>query len=444
MHEGLEGHLKSVLKGKRLLVFQEMLEDLGYPDKTLVGEICKGFRLSGWQSKSNVFPASLKRPAQSLESACKVAKGLNHNICKQVSATSDEALAEEVWSLTKEELDRGWVWLDEDCKVEDHLLAKRFGLKQGEKTRLIDDCSIGGVNSTCGSCEKLKIHAIDEMAACIAWCLTNLGDNSMEAVLGKTYDLKNAYKQYGIDAHDRSLLRIAVWDPHSSRVRFLGLNALPFGAIGSVGSFLRIAMATWYIGVVGLRLCWTSFFDDFTLLSKKVCAESASIAAEGLFTLLGIDYAKEGKKAVPWSTQVKALGVVIDLSPAGSQGDVLGRFVTVGHTDSRVEELDKTLNVILKAGKLSRKEAERLRGRMQWFESFASGRVAQQALLTLSKMTTAGRVSEVLSEQKLVAIRVLKERVICAPPTKIRTTSLDKWYVFQMGLVRVSLLKKDL
>ena len=201
-------------------------------------------------------------------------------------------------------------------------------------------------------------------------------------------------------------------------------------------------MATWYIGVVGLRLCWTSFFDDFTLLSKKVCAESASIAAEGLFTLLGIDYAKEGKKAVPWSTQVKALGVVIDLSPAGSQGDVLGRFVTVGHTDSRVEELDKTLNVILKAGKLSRKEAERLRGRMQWFESFASGRVAQQALLTLSKMTTAGRVSEVLSEQKLVAIRVLKERVICAPPTKIRTTSLDKWYVFSDGACEGELVKE--
>ena len=433
LHEGLEGHLKDVLQGKRLLVFQEMLEELGYPDKTLVEEIRAGFRLSGWQSKSNVFPASLKRPAQSLESACKVAKGLNHNICKQVSATSDETLAEEVWSLTQEELDRGWAWLDDDCIAENHLLAKRFGLKQGEKTRLIDDCSIGGFNSTCGSSEKLKIHAIDEMAAYIAWCLTNIGENSMEAVLGKTYDLKNAYKQYGIDAHDRSLLRIAVWDPHASRVRFLGLNALPFGAIGSVGSFLRIAMATWYIGVVGLRLCWTSFFNDFTLLSKKVCAESASIAAEGLFTLLGIDYAKEGKKAVPWSTQVKALGVVINLSPEGSQNDALGRFVTVGHTASRVEELDNTLSVILREGKLSRKEAERLRGRMQWFECFASGRIAQQALLTLSRMTSAGRTSELLSMQELVAVRILKERVIHAPPTKIRTTSLDTWYVFSDG-----------
>ena len=86
----------------------------------------------------------MKRPEQSLESACKVAKGLNKNICKQVAAGLDDELAEEVWNLTQEELDKGWAWLDEDCCVEKHLLAKRFGLRQGPKTRLIDDCSVGG------------------------------------------------------------------------------------------------------------------------------------------------------------------------------------------------------------------------------------------------------------------------------------------------------------
>ena len=133
LHENLEGHLKEVLAGKRLLLFKEILEELNYPDKTLVDEICAGFTLSGWQARSNVFPSSLKRPAQSLESACKVAKGLNRNICKQVASSSDEALSAEVWELTQEELDKGWVWIDDNCKVEDHLLAKRFGLRQGEK-----------------------------------------------------------------------------------------------------------------------------------------------------------------------------------------------------------------------------------------------------------------------------------------------------------------------
>lgn len=66
-----------VLRGKRLLVFKETLAELQYPDTGLVDEICAGFKPSGWLSKSNVLPPSLKRPSQSLEAAQKVAKGLN-------------------------------------------------------------------------------------------------------------------------------------------------------------------------------------------------------------------------------------------------------------------------------------------------------------------------------------------------------------------------------
>ena len=297
-HRGLEPHMREVLFGKRLLLFKEMLLALDYPDKTLVDEIGRGFQLSGWLPKSNIFPTALKRPARSMEAVQGMAKGVNKNIIKQVAANQDEELAAEVWNLTAEELERGWAWIDEQCDGEKHVLAKRFGLRQGAKTRLIDDCSVGGFNSTCGSSEKLKIHAIDEMAAYIAWCLTTFGDNAMEGVVGKTYDLKNAYKQYGVCASDRSLLRIAVWNPAIRRVQFLGLNALPFGAVGSVSSFLRISMAIWYIGVRGLRLCWTAFFDDYTLLSKQACSNSASVAAESLFKLLGIDFAKARKQCL--------------------------------------------------------------------------------------------------------------------------------------------------
>jgi len=207
--------------------------------------------------------------------------------------------------------------IDEGCDFENHVLAKRFGLRQGTKTRLIDDCSI------------------DEMAAYIAWCLTYLGESAMDGVVGKTYDLRNAYKQYGVCKADRSLLRIAFWNPDLHKVQFLGLNALPFGAIGSVNSFLRISMAIWYIGLRGLRLCWTAFFDDYTLLSKQTCSSSAAVSAESLFSLLGVDFAKEGKKAVPWGTEVCALGVKINLAAGGSGA----RQVTIGHTETREKEL---------------------------------------------------------------------------------------------------------
>jgi hypothetical protein len=397
LHSSLEPHLQEVLHGKRLLLLKEMLQELGYPDTTLVDEICHGFKLSGWLPKSNVFPSSLKRPARSMDAVRNMAKGLNRNITKQVASSQDEELAAEVWELTKEELDKGWAWLDEGCDFENHVLAKRFGLRQGTKTRLIDDCSVGGFNSTCGSTEKLKIHAIDEMAAYIAWCLTYLGEFAMDGVVGKTYDLRNAYKQYGVCTADRSLLRIAFWNPDLHKVQFLGLNALPFGAIGSVNSFLRISMAIWYIGLRGLRLCWTAFFDDYTLLSKRTCSSSAAVSAESLFSLLGVDFAREGKKAVPWGTEVCALGVKINLA-AGESGD---KQVTIGHTETRVKELCQALEAIEQSGVMSLKDAEKLRGRLQWFETFAGGRVAQQALRHLSRMSSTVRKSERLNLAEL-------------------------------------------
>ena len=57
---------------------------------------------------------------------------------------------------------------------------------------------------------------------------------------------------------------------------------------------------------------------DYTLLSKTACAKSAAVSAESLFGLLGVEYAKEGKKAVEWSTKVSALGVVLNLASKGS------------------------------------------------------------------------------------------------------------------------------
>ena len=429
LHCSLEPHMREVLSGKRLLLFREMLLALDYPDQTLVDAISRGFQLSGWLPKSNVFPTTLKRPSRSMDAVQGMAKGLNKNIVKQVAAAQDEELATEVWELTAEELEKGWAWIDEQCDGKKHVLAKRFGLRQGAKTRLIDDCSVGGFNSTCGSSEKLKIHAIDEMAAYIAWCLTTFVSSAMEGVVGKTYDLKNAYKQYGICAGDRSLLRIAVWNPILKKVQFLGLNALPFGAVGLVSSFLRISMAIWYIGVRGLRLCWTAFFDDYTLLSKHACSNSASVAAESLFKLLGVDFAKEGKKAVPWGTQVCSLGVKLDLATV-VDGETQ---ITIGHTESRVRELSAALESIELSQVMSLKDAEKLRGRLQWFETFAGGRVAQQALRSLSRMASTGRKTEHLTMEEISTIRFLRERVICAPPTRISATSLSTWLVFTDG-----------
>ena len=428
LHANLEPHLRLVLQGKRLLLFKEMLEAYDYPDKTLVDDITNGFPLSGWLPKSHVLPVGLKRPSQSVESALKVAKGINGGICKQVSSNNDPDLDEEVWEQTLDELSNRWTWLDEECEPSKHLIAKR----QGDKVRLIDDCTVGGFNSTCGVSERLRVHAIDEMASYIAWCLTTLSETSLDEVVGKTYDLKSAYKQYGVRKFDRELLRLAVWDPKQQRVRYLGINALPFGAIGSVSSFLRVSMAVWFLGVKGLRLCWTSFFDDYTLLSRRSNSNSASLSAEFLFQLLGITFATEGKKAVEWNTKVKTLGVVLDLAPENGTGTT-NRYVTIGHTETRIVELTALIDSILERGAMSNKDAERLRGRLQWFETFSHGRIAQQTLRVVSGMASVGRKREALGTKEIRALKFLRGRILTADPTKVMSTSLQTWYVFTDG-----------
>ena len=82
---------------------------------------------------------------------------------------------------------------------------------------------------------------------------------------------------------------------------------------------------------------------------------------------------------------------------------------------------------------MSLKDAEKLRGRLQWFETFACGRVAQQALRNLSRMSSTGRKSESLTLAELNTIHFLRKRVICAPPTRISATSLQTWLIFIDG-----------
>ena len=297
LHSKMPEHLQKLLKGKRLLLLKEVLESLGYPDTCLVDEITHGFTLHGWMTESHVFPRETKRPEYTLDMVKSMAKGTNHMIYSQVCNTVNDDLSRETWEKTVEELNNEWVWRDVVSEPNEVILAKRFGLQQKNKIRVIDDCSVGGYNKAYGTREKLRVHAIDQLAAYLSWICSLLGDKVDDEIVGRTYDLRSAYKQFGVSASTREMLRLAVWDAEQNKPCLLGLNALPFGASGSVSAFLRISMALWFIGTVGLRLPWTVFYDDYTTICKKRMSHGTGITAEALFDLFGMWYAKEGSKA---------------------------------------------------------------------------------------------------------------------------------------------------
>ena len=184
----LPPHLQSLhKKKKKLLLWAEILQSLDYPDKSLLKHIAEGFPISGWLPESNVFPKETRRPEYDVETVKKMASGLNEAIFQQTLNQDRDETVVATWRSTLEELEKGWVFLDSDAGCDSFLLARRFGLKQKEKIRVIDDCTIGGFNRTTGSREKLKLHSIDEMAAYVSWTMSNVTGFSTSDWVGKTY-----------------------------------------------------------------------------------------------------------------------------------------------------------------------------------------------------------------------------------------------------------------
>jgi len=147
---------------------------------------------------------------------------------------------------------------------------------------------------------------------------------------------------------------------------------------------------------------WSSFFDDYIVLSTPALARSTELTASSLFTLLGWEYAKEGRKCVPFSVVCEALGVNFDLSQSGKG------LCFVSNTESRVAELVTELEKTVTAGEILQSDAQRLRGRMQFADSQLYWRTGKRCSKALRD--AACRRSTKLKDCDLLALRLFSSR----------------------------------
>ena len=203
-----------------------MLTDLGFPDETLIQDIATGFKLSGWMPDSNLFQKNVKSPTLTLEALQQSTESFNSKVRTQMQLRQDQVLETDTWNETEHELEQGWIWEDDSGQWDRKAVARRFGIRQGQKTRVIDDCTVCGLNLTVGTKEKFTLHSVDQMCSMIDHSLEMAAEPHCP-ILGRTYDLKSAYKQFGLCVEDRDLLRIAVNRPGYAEPVLVGLNALP-------------------------------------------------------------------------------------------------------------------------------------------------------------------------------------------------------------------------
>ena len=420
-------HVRQVVGRKRLVLMGEILEDLGYPDDKLVSDIAAGFRLSGYMTKSNVFRAKSKRPPLSMETLKKLGRSFNTKNFASLDKRQETELEEATWSETQTELEKGWIFLDKEGETDGKFVGKRFGIHQGSKIRVIDDCTCCGLNLTVGLHEKFKLHSVDFLAAMLGCALKFGDDGGRPQLRGRTYDLRSAYKQFAVHPSDRQILRMGVNVPGAKQCAIIGFNSLPFGAVGSVAGFLRVSQALWFIGYFGLGLLWSAFYDDYTLLSRMELENSSSWACEALFDLLGLEFAREGHKCVPFASKFKALGLEIDV------GDFQAGHILIGHTDSRREELHNQLDTFLKANAMTSKEAERMRGRMIFFEGYTFGRVANSAVKAIGRYCHSQVPTPQFDAAMRKSLEFLQQRVLAGKPLKIQRSLHQTWLIFTDG-----------
>ncbi|CAK8994255.1 Uncharacterized protein SCF082_LOCUS3853 [Durusdinium trenchii] len=370
----LPQHAKTILKDKKIALWKEMLEDLQYEDMGVVDELVEGTKLLGEVPLTNVFPQHFKPAEFSVEDAKQESQTLREVVLKKTRSSGDRDLDAEVFEKTIEEVSKGWLAgpMELSSLPEPSLIGRRFGLKQGPKTRLIDDLTVGGQNGTVQSNESPKPQGPDVIAAILIGLMKVLPGESVE---GRAYDLKSAYKQLAICESDLWAAFVSCFNPKTKSPSIFQLKAVPFGATRAVYWFLRVVRSIWYIGVVGLKLPWSCFFDDFVVFSKQGMVKSTDAAVTALFRLIGWKFAEEGEKCQQFSSEVSALGIKVCLKDF-SRGKVY-----FDNTEKRKQDLSDLIQETLKSKNVTQKEGAGCARLQDTWRLYANGQVLPRAVL---------------------------------------------------------------
>jgi hypothetical protein len=317
------------------------------------------------------------------------------------------------------------------------VVARRFGIRQGAKTRSIDDFSEFLINSAFGCSEKVDCAGIDDICLVVR-CLMealNAGDELVlelsdgtclrgrrhafwaakehRQLAGRLLDLKSAYKQLARRSTQSWATVIGVKNPTSGLVEFFSQSTLAFGQSGAVLGFNRMAKALRIVAVrlFGLLVC--NYYDDFTQVETETLATTAQQTLEGLMRMLGWTIAEDARKRLPFARSFEPLGVVIDLSRSTDMA------VIVRNKESRVVNTLALVANILEAGCMEPHAAASLRGIILFMEQQIFGRCGAIATRTLVKKSDVENVGWKLSafDKKLLEwlpryFRLAPERVI--------------------------------
>ncbi|CAE7229947.1 unnamed protein product, partial [Symbiodinium microadriaticum] len=352
--------LRQVLKGKRLLLFKELLEMYNYDDPQVWQLLRDGPTLTGCQdhppyADHRYRPASTSTGQLESEAAWR-----RRSISSKTLSPKDAAILTE---LGASEVQAGFISGPFRSEQEvsaalgrsDWVATPRFVLLQGCLVNIPFEWTFPRVS----------------------------GDRVLppgSEWLGRCVDLAKANKQMAVPRDQRHLVVLCHHDEDGSPLYYIS-ESLPFGAEGSVYGFVRTSRALSFLINEAIRVPSSVYFDDFPALSPRALAKSATDSISFLLSALGWKFSTDPEKAK-------------DFAP---QFDVLGEE-HVGHITDLLDELG--------SGRGDYKLIPVIQGQLNFASNFVLGRAISPMARSLSSSTSGDikglcdKIKELLARSK--------------------------------------------
>ena len=391
----LEAAIRPVVGHLHLPLLSALADRNGIDCKTILSAISEGSRLTGeapeagnlaWKQKLATNPP-ITSPSQ--------IRDINLKTLARAQIQGEKA--EHCWTKTLEEVMAGFIddfhQIPEGEVPEDAVLTPRFVVEQhtgqGEtKWRIIDDYAVSGVNDRLTQYDTYKPQPLDTlMTIARAWRLSGYRPERHGPLKMWTMDVKAAFKGLAVSPEDSLETNVVVGNPFT-KTKWRGrMRAIPFGSSRSPAAWGQVAVLIQDLIFREFGVPLLCFVDDFYEIGPDSEATSAYRVSREMFKLLNIPVALE--KVQEPNTSVYLLGASIQASETAIYSAV---------SSKRKGDLVNQLANILERGTLTRGQAAKLRGKLQFSTSLIQGRWGRAFLTTLANHQYRGDSKEITSQ----------------------------------------------
>lgn len=417
---------RKILGTKRILLFKKLLESAGYDDLGVCDVMEKGASLFGTQELPPYADTKISPATSTLEQLQKEAVWRRKSLYgKPRDLDTFDVLKEQTLKEVAAGFLSGPFTEDEvsaSLGTKSWVLNPRFLLLQGPnaKPRVIDDCRRSGVNSTYTSVEQLSLQDLDYVVTVCKLLRSCRSGGEITVTLAdgtvlegrlhpsipfddwyaRALDLAKAYKQIPVAQNSRHLTVVGFPNKSGSWEHFISAS-LPFGAVGSVYGFLRVARAIWFLANSTLWIPTCFYFDDFPHFDVGPLCDTSKKTFECMLNLLGWKFA-DGDKNLPFAKEFNILGAKVDLSNLGSGS------IVVSNKPGRLEHICTLIDETVLDRSASR--AAVLRGHVNFASGFCMGRYLRPATATLLHILQSTRSADSQISEAADKLRHLVEQ----------------------------------